>query len=334
MIVRAIDVGYGNTKFCYGKQENGVIRCGHFPSVATQLLKSEIGAGVMAKRDTVEVLSSDGTLYIVGVDAIDTLSGQDDAGRILGSDYINTPQHLAFFRGALHYLDEPDIDLLVTGLPVDYFSGYKDRMAATLKGLHVFPDDRTVNVKEVWVVPQPVGGFIDYTMSAKRFAELVDSKCLIIDIGWFTVDFLVCCGLKLEDNRCGSTAGGMSQILKNLAALVSQDIHEKFDNINQLDKGIRNGFQMRLYGKPYDFSHLMPKVSSQIQTTLRVVLNSVGSLQDIDLIVLVGGGAECFRPEIDKLFDPVERVVATEGIYANTRGFYRAGEERVKKYGR
>lgn len=332
MIVRSIDVGYGNTKFCYGREKDQPARCDHFPSIATLSLGKDFGGGVMVKRDLVEVCA-DGSRYLVGKDVADTLSAQDDTGRILGRDYTETPQHLALFRGALAYMREPQIDLLVTGLPVNFFKQHKDRMIARLSGVHEGGDGGKIQIKSLWVIPQPIGGFVDYTLSNNRFSELSDSKCLVVDVGFFTVDWLVCHGLKLQDERSGSTPGGMSQILGRLAHLVSEDRGEPFENINLLDAGVRNGFRMRLYGKSYDFGHLLQKVEPQISRTVRVVMSSVGSLQDIDIVVLVGGGALCYADSLRAVCGDIEMVVPDDGIHANVRGFYLAGEERMKKYG-
>jgi plasmid segregation protein ParM len=118
MIIRAIDVGYGNTKFCHGDKG-----CDHFPSIATLTMKSGIGlsAGGTIKRDVIEV-ESDGSNYLVGKDGIETLSARDDRGRFLNASYAETAQHLALFRGALTYLDVPEIDVIVSGLPVKNYT--------------------------------------------------------------------------------------------------------------------------------------------------------------------------------------------------------------------
>ncbi len=52
----------------------------------------------------------------------------------------------------------------------------------------------------------------------------------------------------------------------------------------------------------------------------------VGSVADIDRIVLVGGGARFFQPGIRARFPDHPIEVAESGIFANVRGFQIAGE--------
>jgi plasmid segregation protein ParM len=78
MPVRAIDVGCGNVKYCQGETE-GRFLCGHFPFIASLFTGLDRGAGVMSRRDLVEV-ESGSSRYLVGRDSIDTLSVRDDRG--------------------------------------------------------------------------------------------------------------------------------------------------------------------------------------------------------------------------------------------------------------
>ena len=330
MIVRAIDVGYGNTKLCFGR-DGAEIRCMHFPSIASLYTGMDRGEGVMTKKDLVEV-ESNGSHYLVGRDSIDTLSARDDRGRTLLANYIDTPQHLALFRGALTYLGESSIDLLVSGLPVNYYAQHKDKLAEKLKGEHLYPDGKKVMVKGAWIIPQPIGGFINYFMGTNQADNLIGLKSLTIDVGWYTVDWLVCRGLKLQDERSGSAQGGMSLILEKLTQLISEDRKAPFSDINIVDAGIRNGFKARIQGKEYDFSHLIKKMDAYITTAIQSVISSVGSLDDIDVIVLVGGGASCYRTMLEELLKR-EIIVPEDSINSNVKGFYLAGIERIKKLG-
>ena len=329
-VIRSIDVGYGNTKFCYGG--DGKLECGHFPSVASLHTGLDRGAGVMIRRDLQQV-ESDGSHYLVGKDGIDTLSSRDDRGRTLLTNYIETPQHLALFRGALAYLGESEIDLLVSGLPVNFFAQHKERLAERLKGEHSYPDGKKIQVRDAWVIPQPIGGFINYFMNESEIDNIVELKSLTIDVGYYTVDWLVCRGLKLQDERSGSTAGGMSLVLEKLTHLISEDRQAPFSDINIVDTGIQNGFKARIQGKEYDFSHLVKKMDAYIAIAIQSVISSVGSLDDIDVIVLVGGGATCYQPIVEELFNGREIIVPNNSIYSNVKGFYLAGRERVRSMG-
>lgn len=334
-VIRSIDVGYGNTKFCFGKSETNALKCRHFPSIASVSSGIDKGAGVMAKRDLIEVFVENNR-FLVGKDSLDTLSARDDKERTLLNNYIDTPQYLALFRGALYYLAELNIDLLVTGLPVNHFARDKDRLSEKLKGKHVYPDGRIIFVNDSWVIPQPIGGFINWYMnnSNNEYGKLDNLRSLTIDVGYYTVDWLVCRGMKLQDERSGSTPGGMSLFLKKLTELIADEKGNNFSDINLVDMGIINNCKTRIAGEVFDFSHLMKSVSVYIRNAIQSILVSVGTLDDIDAIILVGGGAECFRPVLEEMLKGRKVIMPDESIYANAKGFYLAGDSRVKSYGK
>lgn len=331
MKVRSIDVGYGNVKFCHGETDEK-LECGHFPSIAKAHTGVDRGASVMTKRDLIEVQSGE-SKFLVGRDSIDTLSARDDRGGHLQTNYIDTPQYLALFRGALRYIGDDSIDLLVSGLPVNHFAQDKNRMRERLIGEHRFPDGKIINIKDAWIIPQPVGGFIEYFMSSSQINQIDDIKSLTLDVGYYTLDWLTCRGLKMQDERSGSTPGGMSLILEKLTQLISADRQATFTDVNIVDAGIRNGFRTRIQGAEYDFSHLIPKMEDHIITAIQSVVRSVGSLDDIDVVVLVGGGANCYKKIVQKLLNNREIIVPDNGIYSNVKGFYLAGKQRVKSTG-
>lgn len=325
--VVAIDVGYGNTKFCAAN--NGTLKTGHFPSIATlQVGVADRGAVDLSNRELITVIAGNDT-FRVGPDAIDTLSAHEDRNRNLAKNYVETPQHLALLRGALHYLGKANVDLLVTGLPVNDYAHHKKRMADKLRGLHAFPKADPIHVHEVLVIPQPMGGFVNYFMGTNQIGALKAIKSLTIDIGYFTVDWLVCRGLKMQEERCGSVPGGMSMILDRLKHLISEDRQTSFSDINLIDAGIQNGFKTRLNGQEYDFSHLAPKINSHIRNIMQSVLSSVGSLDDIDIIVMVGGGAPIYKETAHEVLNHRDITVPENSLYANVMGFYITGFQRL-----
>ena len=66
-----------------------------------------------------------------------------------------------------------EIDLLVTGLPVSQFQDESLRadLEARFSGEHQVTKKRTVNVKKVKVVAQPIGGLLDYVNEVEEGPE-------------------------------------------------------------------------------------------------------------------------------------------------------------------
>lgn len=326
MKVCGVDVGYGNVKYCAGDKDAGLVY-GHFPAIAKAATSPNRGGDVFSRLDLVSVESGGGS-YLVGNDAADTLSARDERGGHLMDCYVNTPQYLALLRGALAYSGCANIDLLVSGLPVDHYSRDKDRLKGLLVGTHNYPDGSSVIVKDAWVVPQPAGGFIEYFMSNSANDDINGIKSLTIDVGYYTIDWLVCRGLKMQQERCGSTAGGMSLVLEKLAQLISADRGARSLDLDIVDEGVRRGFVARIQGQDYDFSHLVPDMERQIAAAVQPVARSVGVLDDIDVVVLVGGGAACYKRVIEALLARAV-VMPDGGVYCNVKGFFRAGEKRL-----
>ena len=236
---------------------------------------------------------------------------------------------MALLRGALHYMDEDNIDLLVSGLPVNNFNYDKEKMKELLIGEHHYPDGRVITVKDAWVIPQPVGGFVDYFINVCEKDRVDNIKSLTLDVGYFTLDWLTCRGLKIQEERSGSTPGGMSLILSRLTELISDERGSPFKDISIIDAGIQNGFKTNIQGKEYSFSHLIPQMDDFISTAIESVLGSVGSLDDIDVILLVGGGAKCYQRIVKKMLNNRDIIVPDNSIYSNVNGFYWAGTKKA-----
>jgi plasmid segregation protein ParM len=133
----------------------------------------------------------------------------------------------------------------------------------------------------------------------------------------------------MQEERSGSVPAGMSLILDKLCELISQDLSYTFTRINLIDEGIRNNFRMKIQGEIYDFSHLIPKIDDHILASIQSISRSVGNVDDIDNVLLVGGGAKCYQSIIERLIKHRNIVIRDNSIYSNVKGFYIAGRERA-----
>jgi len=239
MFIRSVDVGYGNVK--YVRRQNGGFVPGHFPSIAPPHQGSDFGGDALSKKNVIRVMV-DQSEYLVGPDA--GLSLKNGNGRMLHQDYIERDGYMALVRGALAFIQEPRIDLLVTGLPVDFYSQHRERLVERLTGRHDYPDGSSIEVASTWVLPQPVGGFLNYATVNKNYTSLRETNVLVVDVGFYSVDWLVCRGLKAIDERSGSVDVGMSRFLDALARLVGDDFGEPFNDINRLDIALNNRNQL------------------------------------------------------------------------------------------
>jgi plasmid segregation protein ParM len=106
----------------------------------------------------------EGERWVAGVEP-ERLQGWE---RELHSDYPSTKPYQALFYAALLLTEQREIDVLVTGLPVSQYlePERRETLAARLVGEHTITPKRSVTVKSVRVVPQPVGAYLDIVNTA------------------------------------------------------------------------------------------------------------------------------------------------------------------------
>ncbi|WP_341678717.1 PRTRC system protein D [Niveibacterium sp. SC-1] len=339
-IVRAIDVGYGNTKYVASHTHGQPIVCSLFPSLAPQAAATgDLGSGVFARRNTVPILIK-GVRYEVGRDS--ELAQDASYGRVLDGDYSMSDTYLALLRGALHYMAQPVIDMLVLGLPVNYYDQFAERLAERMTGAHTIPDFRAddpttarpieVLVKHVRVVPQPIGAFLDYSTGNGSYDRMRSQLNLLIDPGYFTVDWVVSKGVKMVNSRSGSHSGGMSSILRQIADQLAPVIGAPLSDLSELDSALRDGRNPHFFGQEFTgWSEFVAMGREKARQSMQVLAAKVGNGVDIQNIILAGGGAEFFLDVVREKFPKHNVTVAKNPVFANVRGFQLAGTQFMQQ---
>ena len=331
-VVRAIDVGYGNTKYTT-LITDGKIECGVFPSLAPQASGGpDLAAGLMQRRNTV-VVAVEGVHYEVGKDA--KLAQDATHGRVLDPDYSMTDAHMALIRGALYYMGQQKIDLLVLGLPVNTFEKYHQSLAQRVVGKHDIPArgkdgvgaTTEVEVASCRVIPQPIGAFFEHASRAGTYDRMRSQMNLLIDIGYYTLDWLVADGVKMINARSGAHCGGMSAVLRAMGDAIGSHLGEQISDLSIIEDAVRNGTKPRFYGKEFDITEYIKIGKAKAEQFVSVLVNKVGSSMDISNIILAGGGSAFFHDVLADKFPRHEIITAGEPVFANVRGFLRAGQQ-------
>lgn len=347
-VVRAIDLGYGNVKYTRQHREAfSTIECDLFPSRSPMAGDNGLAAGVMQGRNTV-VIKVNGSDYEVGHD-VAKAQGTFDISSVLDKDFCLSDPYLARLRGALYYMMGGDsktglkhfkgnhINLLVVGLPVSSFRSVdlRTKLIALLTGSHELPNDRTVVVDEVMVMPQPIGAFFEYAFDKNMLDSLRKQTNLIIDPGFFTFDWVLCEGLTPIDGRSDSVNRGMSAVIKEIAdAAKKQEGWDKADSemlTRMLDEYFREGRPFIVYGKNYDVEDYISAGKTIIQQAVSAVSRSVGDGADIQNIIVAGGGATVFLEAIKDKFSRHTIQVRKDPVFSNVRGFQLVGERQIIK---
>lgn len=327
-IVRALDLGSGWVKF--NRMVDGKLAYMSFPSLAPRHTGRDLSVSLLGKRDTVAV-SVEGTLYEVGPDSADLDSS--DSTRNLNDQYIYTDQYRAAFYGALHYMGEKTIDLLVVGLPLTTIHRADD-LKKLCVGSHKINDTTTVEVKDVLVLPQPMGGL--YYCLSQRDAHskendesplkyLAEETNLYIDPGYLTFDFLVTNGVKINDARSSAHPGGVSKVLRAICESLSAKFGIKYDNLAAVDKAIERR-RIKINGQTEDLLAHIKYAKPAIDGSVNYMRNIAGDGADIDNIFLMGGGQHIFAKTLAQYYKNHTIYVLSNSQFANVMGFQVAGE--------
>lgn len=322
MIVRAVDVGSGNTKFVTGVA-GAEIRCTSFPSVAYPSSGEAPHWPASERRKTVCIPV--GPLYYeVGPDV--GLAADTFRAKQLHDDYTESPEYLALLRGALSQMKVSHIDLLIVGLPVALFSLKKAALEKAMTGSHPVGNGKTVTVAKAMAIAQPQGALVHYAAEHEKMATIGTEQSLVIDPGSRTFDWLITRGMRLVQKQSNSINRGMSDVLRLLAAEISKDIGTPYRDYDAIDLALRTGKAPVIFQKPYDMKRHLPlaeSVAQQAVSTMRQWIETPESLQNI---ILVGGGAFLFKKAVKAAF-PKHRIhEVKEPMFANVRGFQIAGQ--------
>jgi plasmid segregation protein ParM len=322
LIVRAVDVGSGNTKLVTGVA-GADIRCASFPSVAYPS-SGETPQWPASERRKTFCIPVGPLFYEVGPDV--GLAADTFRAKQLHDEYTESPEYMALLRGALSMMKVPHIDLLIVGLPVALFTLKKAALEKAMVGNHQVGGGKTVMVAKAMAVAQPQGALVHYAAEHQKIETIGTEQSLVIDPGSRTFDWLVTRGMRLVQKQSHSINRGMSDVLRLLAAEISKDIGTPYRDYDAIDLALRTGKAPVIFQKPYDMKKHLPlaeSVAQQAVSTMRQWIETPESLQNI---VLVGGGAFLFKKAVKAAF-PKHRIhEVKEPMFANVRGFQLAGQ--------
>jgi len=321
LIVRAVDVGYGITKYITGVSGDE-IRCASFPSLAYPFPRDPSATLGGDRRKTVAIPIG-GMFYEVGPDVM--LAADAFRATQIHDSYIDTPEYLALARGALRLMKVDVIDLLVVGLPVAMFGSRKAALEKLMTGTHDVGSGKKVLVRKALAMAQPNGALIDYASQHDKVVSMENENSLVIDPGSRTFDWLVARGMKLSYKRSHSVNRGVTDILQVIADDISAEIGRPYNQLDAIDSALRAGKGLAIFQKAYPLARMKPVVESITKQAVGAMMRRIGEIYDVQHVVLVGGGAFLFKKAIKEAFATHQILEVKEPMYANLRGYQIAG---------
>lgn len=339
--VHVIEVGFGNCSVVTGVDKETAkpnILC--FSSIVAKVneSKNDLNSG-LTRKNTVQV-EVDSVLYEIGPDA--HLAVGSDSGRVLNSEYIRSSQYKALLFGSMAYIENETIDLLVLGLPVNTWKN-RGELKELAMGTHTV-NGKTYEVKDVWCIPQPLGGLLQYSanLSSEEFTKLQTKNILSFDPGMLTADWLVSRGLITNDSRSDAVDKGMSTVLRAVADELKTVF--KLDRLSTelVDDGFwRHPGKIRLFGKEYSFPvcedehgisfNCLPAINAATDAAVTDMRNLVGDGADIQLIILMGGAAGVYQSAVEKAYPRHQVITLENSLTAICEGMFYGGTEYAKQ---
>lgn len=320
-VVRAVDVGYGNTKYVSSVVGNE-IRCASFPSVTYPTVRDPTLNPAFERRKTV-VIPIDGMFYEVGPDV--DLAADSFRATQMHDQYIHTPDYMALVRGALAMMKVRHIDLLVVGLPVSLFAANKSALERAMAGTHDIGGGKSVVVKKALAVAQPHGALADFVAQHDKGDSIENERSLIIDPGWRTFDWLVARGMRLVLNKSHSLNGGVFKMVRAVAEDISTSIGMPYEDLDTIDLALRTGKNPMVFQKAYDMSSILPMLQTRAQRTVASMVSWFDGAYSFQNVILVGGGAHLFKKAVKQAFPQLRILGIKDPLHSNVRGFQIAG---------
>jgi plasmid segregation protein ParM len=324
MFLVAVDVGYSNLKVLSGPigspPATVVLPAGAGPAAT---MPEQFGR---ARDDRHLAVTVDGEAWAAGVEP----SRLQNWERELHPDYPSTPAYRALVHAALIAAASPRVDRLVTGLPVSHYQdpARREQLITLLTGTHQVTQGREVAVRTVDILPQPYGAYLDLIGGAAD-AGFDQARVLVVDPGFFSVDWVLIDRGELRFANSGSSANAMSLLLEAADELIRQD-HGGGLGRDESEKLVRAGIgRVNLFGSPVE---LAPYIAAAAKRTAAVAITALkqsmrSERRPIDAVLLAGGGAAVYAEAVQDAFPKARVIVPEDPVLANVRGFWAyAGE--------
>lgn len=268
----------------------------------------------------------DGEEYVAGIPSQFLGSNQ----RTLDADYPSTKQYKALFLASLAMADRPVIDQLVTGLPVKQCkqAGRIENLKKQLTGIHQISPGHAVEVRDVSIVPQPIGA---YSAAYEEFPEhrdlLAEGVVLCVDPGFFSTDTTLLAHARVQKEGTDGSELATSKLFE----AASQYVYTKYGaqvSVEKIETAVQAGSDKIIIGGRYEkLAPIVQAVSEEvIGASLAVIRRSLRNQADgVDAIVLAGGGSQYWEQPVRDAFPNSVFLAFEKPVTANAYGFWAWG---------
>lgn len=334
------DVGFGNLKIsCSTGLGAGALHECVLPAGAQRMSDWDPSARSLDGGEAVLIQAPGGGVeeWIAGIEP----RLLNRSTRVLNEHYPRSNEYAALFAAGLIRSGMSRVELLVTGLPVKQFFGVggeamREHVRRMMTGRHHANAHHCIEVAEVLVVPQPLGTFtalLAEPQYGKLRSRIKSLTTLCLDVGFGTVDWVLLGGNVVKPHSSYSSGRATSHLLEDAARRVSMSIG-RTKSRDVLDEALRNGRPMLEIGLDADVdyrSYIHAAAGEVADEVMDEVKNTLRLNEDLDLIILTGGGAEFYAEAARKAFPNVDVVRPENPVLANARGYRLLAEMELRR---
>lgn len=339
-----IDIGFFSTKFTLGQhtgQSGTEIVADQFPSLAPKSPQKTLPILAHSSALDAVIINVDNVDYCVGKSVL-SMGGPSGSVRAASENFCQTPAYKALLLGAFYYMAKHHggtgsllIKHLTLGLPLNTVFAHAEFVKQMAEGEHVIPcpnqpdKKMKVFVQNVIVVAQPQGAMVNYTSGLMRKIKSED-QALVLDMGGGTFDWFICNGDFLPDYfLCGAAPIGALACSSAICERIKPGLKSQPRTLDKVDRALRNGDPtVQITGVDYTMADYWPIVASLIEESLEQMRLQVGKLDDMDHILLTGGGAGILQKVAERSLSDYRliTVMDRDPVFSNVKGFHRIAQ--------
>lgn len=315
-----LDIGYSNLKFIYGNGEDSPTQV-LMPAVAAPLSSLPVSYNLTPQTQTVVLVDGEDEPWVVGDEGTKNYTGH------LFRAYLLSTEYQALYHAALAHTRATQFEHVVTGLPVSQMQPPTDakRLVGFMSGRHRLAEGLEVQVHKVTVVAQPFGSFMTFfSASRERFALIKKACVLIIDAGYYSLDWATFNQGRMDDSASGTSLLAVSVISEQIAQYV-RNRYGLIAHTSVIVDALRaQDHALFLRGQSVPITEVLASAAAKVSAeALRELQQSLRRLnREPNLILVTGGGAALYRAPIEATFAPVPVGTLEDPVMANAKGFY------------
>lgn len=267
------------------------------------------------------------TMYYVGDKAIQQASNHRYTFLANKVEKIDERVKMVTALGILHEHGFKEIDLFVTGVPVEEYHQLKDTVNREFLADFEYTFRGRLRhsiVNEISVIPQGAGDYYDYILNEDGSInkDRIKPKTIIVNIGYRTTEIVTMNMAKFSSSESTTLYTATNSFHKELRKLLAKEYGIR-KNLSQIDEIYRNG-EVYVKGRAVDIRHLRSiAISSHLPNIIGEIPVWV-NVDDAHEILLTGGGSAGLLRHFQAEFgDIVSEHNNPE--YGNARGYAKYG---------